>query len=527
MAEVTGVAALVSLAAGARRNPRWKDARFRDTENVAPYRRLIGYEEFTQRVRRHRPSELLPALAKVANTFFEQEVWRRDRVRLPWSIGGAAKASLVYGNEHRGADVTDKDVFEICSACNALRDPLTRSGADLSDTVGAFLVRVAHEQFGVQQSYFEEISRLGALFEELDQVHTKVLTDATLETALGCSVEDFTKASFVLAVSARVNNGFFDPEWPSLYGADGIDQHLSMDVVRQVFADHFVTDVASVRSESAVWQQRDDALRQHEFNPLTAKPFVVLPDGRFVAPQPHYVFQRIAPSTVYYAGVKAFGNDFATDLGFVFEHYVGRQLVLLPDCSVHPEIVFGNNERSVDWFVVWGDLLLLIESKATRLTNRGRMGGNDLEGEVDRCLGKAYKQIERTSRLLDERHPAFSHLPWDRPRLAMVVTFEPYWAGNSTLLQQRLLPEAAIPTTIASIREFEMFVDTARVLSGCDVLRDVLQDPERRSWNLANALPLVDTGRNAILESAWERLAWVPEATPTEGPGNAAAGEAE
>jgi hypothetical protein len=37
-------------------------------------------------------------------------------------------------------------------------------------------------------------------------------------------------------------------------------------------------------------------LRHHEFNPLVSRPFVTLPDGRHIAPQPHFVFQRLSPS---------------------------------------------------------------------------------------------------------------------------------------------------------------------------------------------------------------------------------------
>ncbi|HLX88190.1 MAG TPA: hypothetical protein VKR22_07010, partial [Acidimicrobiales bacterium] len=85
-------------------------------------RGLITYREFVQRVRRHRPSDLLPALAATAIQFRDLEAWKADRVRLPWALAAAAKACIVAGNEDRPAGVTERDVIEVCAAYNALED---------------------------------------------------------------------------------------------------------------------------------------------------------------------------------------------------------------------------------------------------------------------------------------------------------------------------------------------------------------------------------------------------------------------
>jgi hypothetical protein len=74
------------------------------------------YSDFVQRVRRHRTSDLLIAFAATSIRLFEQEAWTADRVRLPWAIAAAAKASIVAGNEHRRPGVSDQDVREICAA---------------------------------------------------------------------------------------------------------------------------------------------------------------------------------------------------------------------------------------------------------------------------------------------------------------------------------------------------------------------------------------------------------------------------
>jgi hypothetical protein len=470
---------------------------------------LITYTDFSQRVRRHRPSELLPALAATAVQFFERDTWTADRVRLPWAIAAAAKASIVAGNEYRSSGVSDKDVFEICAAYNALDSPLTNKADDVSGTVGAFLVRIGHEQFTYQQSFFEEISRLGALFDGLDALETEILNTALIERLLGCSLADFVGAGFVLAIGAKSNAGFFDPEWAPLWeGPNSINGQFSMDIVRQVFQEHFLTTFEDVRTTAKKLEQADLSLRHHEFNPLLSRPFVTLPDGRHIAPQPHFVFQRLSPSALYYAGVEALGkveaNAFTRDMGVVFQEYVGRQLRSMPGAVVLPEIVYDDSQRSVDWFVVFDDVLVLVEVKSTRLSHLARMGGNQLKEDIERCLGKAYTQVARTEELLSRGHSAFTDIPVDRPRIAIVATLEPYWAANTPFVG-RFLPEPAIPTTVASMRAIEQLVDVVTVLGGPQPLVDIVTDEDRRTWNLENALPNIDVPRNRILDKAWSR----------------------
>ncbi len=243
-----------------------------------PGRRLIGwrppsYADFMQRVRRHRPSDLLIALAHTSVQLFEQAAWTADRVRLPWTIAAAAKASIVAGNEHRTPGVSDRDVLEICQAYNALDTPLAHQPAETSETVGAFLVRTSYEQFSYQQSHFEEISRLGALFDTVEELETEILDRALIERVLGCSLEQFVVAGFVLATSTQANTGFFDPDWPALReGVHAIDRHFPVDIVRHVFERQFLANFEQIREAARHAEQADLRLRHHEFNPLVSRP---------------------------------------------------------------------------------------------------------------------------------------------------------------------------------------------------------------------------------------------------------------
>jgi hypothetical protein len=65
---------------------------------------------------------------------------------------------------------------------------------------------------------------------------------------------------------------------------------------------------------------------------------------------------------------------------------------------------------------------VLVEVKSTRMSQLARMGANKLGQDIERSLGKAYKQVARTHQLLADRHPAFAAIPADRPRIAIVAT---------------------------------------------------------------------------------------------------------
>lgn len=378
--------------------------------------RAPSYTDFVQRVRRHRPSELLTALALTSVRLFEREAWSADRVRLPWAIAAAAKASIVAGNEHRKPGVSERDVIEICQVYNALDTPLAQEPSEMSETVGALLVRTSYEQFSYQQSQFEEITRLGALFETVEELETETLDRALIEHVLGCSLEQFVVAGFVLATSTQANTGFFDPDWPALReGIQAIDPHFPVDIVRRVFEQQFLADFEQIRAAARNAEQPDLRLRAHEFNPLVSRPFVTLPDGRHVAPQPHFVFQRLSPAALYYAAVETLdeeqANAFTRDIGLVCQDYVGRQLRLIPNATVRPEIRYDEDQLSVDWFVIFDELVVLVEVKSTRMSQLARIGGNKLKQDIERSLGKAYKQVVRTHQLLADRHPAFTEIP--------------------------------------------------------------------------------------------------------------------
>ena len=82
------------------------------------------------------------------------------------------------------------------------------------------------------------------------------------------------------------------------------------------------------------------------------------------------MIRKISSLGVWYTGVERWGESFAEDAGDLFQAYVGRLLQTIPDAAVYPEITYDpdGKKRSVDWIVVWNNVVLLVEVKSTRST---------------------------------------------------------------------------------------------------------------------------------------------------------------
>jgi hypothetical protein len=162
--------------------------------------------------------------------------------------------------------------------------------------------------------------------------------------------------------------------------------------------------------------------------------------------------------------------------------------------------------------VVFDDVVVLVEAKTTRLTASARLGTSTLAEDLNRTLGEAFQQIERSLSLIRDGHPAFAAVPQDRAFLGLVVTLEPYWNANSDEARSLVAsPAPSVPTIVASSREVERWVADHLESGGGATLLRIANDPEVRTWNLELALP--DRGnpgrpRNPLLEDAWRHLPW-------------------
>lgn len=467
---------------------------------------LIRYDEFVQRVRRHRTTDVLEAVAAASVALTERDCGRPADSPFTtnvqhWSLAAVAKATIVAGNEYRARAVTRLDLEQMCATFISVKDPFSRQ-PNAPGAVAAFLVRTAYEQFPSQQSISEELARTQALLANTasETVQDVITPDFWLEV-LGCSLTDFVGVGTLLNVGALNNGGHYDPGWLSKPSFGPVLDCLPRNVIEPVATRHFLGSREMFRRTAGIHRVDDRDLRRYEFNPLTVHPFVEQPDGRYIAPSPRYALTRTTPSGLYYIGLEHRGTAFSQALGLVFEEYVGAQLRLLhPEFVLH-DVEYERGRKTADWIVVLPKAVLIVEVKATPLTAAARAGTARLAGDLERTPGRAIEQIDRTAALIKNRHRALVAVPLDRPIVGLIVTLEPYFQCNSELVWARPASETRI--VLAASRELETLVTIADTPVD-EFLVDLVTDEELSRWNLGTAIARHQLGRNPILEEAWD-----------------------
>ena len=471
--------------------------------------------EYIQRVRRYPPSSLLPLIAATSGNLPTPREMRghpQASTHGPWALADVAWVSLTRGNEHRGRPATAADLEEILDYYFALDEPMRRE--PVGQRLEGFLLRLAGQQLVWQEPEFSELSRSIALLQQTTPTKAlKVVEPGWDSNLLGCSVTDYVGVAQLLFGAATTMDGRFDPAW--LDGdLDAFTDLTTPAALAAVIDRHFATSAQALKTEeaAAAAQARaagtpalDTALRRFSYNPLRGRPVVTGYGPGYLIPVPAAAMAKASPLGLYYTGLEGFGEAFANDLGELFEQYVGRQLHLLPDAVVHPEIVYTeqkNEKKSVDWIVVFDDLVLLVEVKSARPTMKLRLGPKDFATELTTKLKKALGQIDKTAALITTGKEEFTHIPSDRPILGMVVTMEPYHMINAPEFRS-VLPAGTVSTTIAAIGELEDAVTVTDTSLSTILLAGSQSGIPGGGWSVRTALGDHTLELNPILDQAW------------------------
>ncbi|MCW2943238.1 MAG: hypothetical protein JWN00_6223, partial [Actinomycetia bacterium] len=328
---------------------------------------------------------------------------------------------------------------------------------------------------------------------------------------LGCSLTEYVGTAQLLWASAHACGGRFDPAvFDSEEGAR-FARHLPGETVLAVLDRHFAVDAATFKAQDLAAQARaDKELRRFTYNPLRGRPALTGFGPGYLVPAPHLALAKAGLSGIYFSGHQHYGHQFPTELGHLFEQYIGSQLRLLPDACVYPEISYKirkEKAESTDWIVVFDDLVLLVEVKSTIPIEAARLGDNAGMDDAVKKFGRAYdRQIDKTAQLITSRHPAFEHIPADRPIAGLIVTLEPFHLANATFYRERM-PATRTPICVVDASEIEDLV-TVTDISVSRFLQDWMDDPERSTWALHTTLQGHENQRNPILDAAWNTYPW-------------------
>jgi len=411
----------------------------------------ITYRQFIDEVRRYNTADLITALAaldpkwsQVGSTY---DQWRDLS---PWGLAAIARESLLYGNVHRASRPIGE--AEIRHLHLLFANTYERRDLEERDGPLEILTRHTHEQFPFQESDFEEITRSIAVLRFARAATTDTtLTDDQVDGLLGVPLELGVGAAVAIWLICQAHKGQWidvleEPQFMEAF------EGVSPGAVREVRESLTIDQAGFKAAYESVPAPTSPHLTRWGYNPLSRYPLIRLPDGSIVAPQPRYILRRVSLGSLYYTGMEQHGTSFSRALGPVVERYVGQQLCLVSGGLLNPEITWGQPEKkSVDWFLVLPDCVVLIEVKSTRLTLGARSGDVDLVQKLQQALDKARGQVDKSAELVRQQHPAFMHIPNDRPLFGLIVTAEPVYIANSPWVDERLRAMDT-PTRIKSLR---------------------------------------------------------------------------
>ncbi|MCK2032199.1 nuclease-related domain-containing protein [Microbacterium sp. KSW4-4] len=428
---------------------------------------------------------------------------------LPWDVAGVAALVLRWGTRG-GPAPTLGDIERMCWAFFNVEHP----DADESESALAAILRTIYSQSPFQ---FPDAkmnwARAVALFRDTAfrrDYQPEVMKPGWQEELLGCSIEQWVSAGFAL-YSASLSGIVYPFEWTNelrdvlagLGGADGFDR-----IVRRGFS----TTVAEYRDERRAHIERfggtpEQQLRREpfSFNPLFVSPFISDVAEHFVAPCFPAIEVRASALGVLHEGTGRWGDAFRRDAGQLFEQYVGRQLREIEGAQVLPEKNFGPKKeraKSIDWFVVLPDVVLLIECKVMAPDRFLQEGFGSVERAHGR-LNKPILQINRTAQALARGDVDLAAIPRDRPVVALIVTFGNFVIANSRDVRERLTT-AVVPTAFVGVDFLETLVTTDPLAMSEYLSR--AKSPTNRPGVLPLESAELIAGRNRLLDDAFEAL---------------------
>lgn len=475
-------------------------------------RRQVSYQQFKQRVRRHRRTDVLIEVAKLSSELYQNELDKfksnlasrivsEHTADLHFILAGIARTALISNNDYRNTPVTRQDIDEMRSLYMRIREPAFVGEPTIYEARPAF-IHMAYEQFGFQEALWGNIGRTISVL--IDQAKETNIPQPDWYGTLGVDLDVFIRIAITLYTYAIRAGGTMTKQELKDIGKISVGTNLDSDYVLEVIDRWFVSTVDKLKKEGV--SNEEEGKEKWSLNPLIAKPVVSVSKDQYTVPIPRFILDRITPKGLYFIGIENFGISFATNLGLVFQSYIGRQLHLLEHVTILDEISYGKpSNLTVDFFIVTTEVVVLVEVKSTRPIYKTRLGL--LEGDSDTAdkINRAFMQIEKTVELIEDGHQAIKEIPNDRPRRGLVITLEPIYLLN-TLLYDDILQRPSIPTIVQSANEFEMMIG---LLQDRDDIGQLLLEGTEQTGDHAQPLTRILQGlpcHNPIIENAWNRI---------------------
>jgi hypothetical protein len=481
----------------------------------------VRYSDFRKAVCQYRPSDLLTALAKLSPDISAPDADKNDWHRLsPYGIAAMARESVLYGNEKlKARAVGEPEILKLHAIFTASYDG-PQVSKKIIDSRLAIIIRLAYEQFRFQESDYEELTRCVAVFRHaLTVTPNPRITSEQVDSLLGVPLEEAISAGIALNCLMAGTGGIWIDEFADSPALQEIFEVVTPNSVMRL-KDELTLDISDMRKH---YLEISDAnpvpkhLERWGYSPLVAYPLVKLPNGVVVAPLSRLILMRLSVTSLGYSGSKLY-PDFLTHLGEVVEAYVGQLLNLLQgEREVVQQVMWGrsdNEGKSIDWFLVLPNCVLLVEVKLANFSVSIRAGDPLNQADILSRFNAARKQINTTYKKFQKGHAALSAIPRDRPVFGIIVTSANLHVANSSDLTDSLIP-TMIPVLTMSLRDLEHFAPNDAAEFGSAV-ETVINDPDKRTWPAHTSIGGYLKDRvNPIAEMAVSQiamLAWADKA---------------
>lgn len=468
-------------------------------------------DEFRQRVRKYPRDALLRGIAREA-AIKAQNRHSLSSVDRQWSAVQESHLFQIAGicvtacNNHRNAPVDENAVRDLGDGFFGVWEAVLMDCTHDDEAWQGVMSRFAYLQAPFQQSLREPLVRSLCLLGDDPRFGPPVFENGRWEQVLGVTLPRFLMIGFFMhTVATQLPGGVSREALKIAFEKLGADDALQ--VVDSWLA-RPVDDLVRLGR-----QNTPSPLELWRYNPFYEWPIAVLADGRYVAPSPLGVLQRLSPQGLYFVGLRALDPDtnkkafrtFTNALGHRFERYVGEQLRLIQHARLHSETTYDSSKKGVDFIIETPEVLVLVEVKSVAPSIDTRSGVFPERGDVHRNLERACSQISRTAELIREGRTGFPALG-EREMRGLVVTREHYFNLQMPIVREVVQPASA-PTTVVSVQQLEDVIPALRDDTGCgaSLLKALEASPDAIGTSL-DTLPL---GDNPILKEIGDK--WFEE----------------
>jgi hypothetical protein len=422
----------------------------------------ITYAEFIQNVRKFRTVDVLEAVAAFSAGVSEPESGPDQWLQAsPWGLAKIAKESIVAGSQffRQAHDLSAREVLKLHNTfANTADVPRDMEEQELGRLI---LLQLSYEQFVYGQYDHDSWARSLAIMHFTPLRHPQIDFDESyIFDLFEMPISEAINGLWLMGQVCRLNRGIWRDDLLQVHDMQEVLKWVSLETLINL-RKQISMPIQSFKSlVTETGESQGSPYRRWEANPLIAYPLVDLLDGRYVAPQYRLVSKLAAPDALAYRGFIKRGADFTTQLGPIFEQYVGDQLKLIGTDSVSGEIKFQHGKTklaSIDWFVELNDCILLVEVKSARPNDAVRSGRVDIKTAYKAALGRAYAQITETKKYIDSGRVEFQRYSTGKKLIGIVVTLEPFYLANSGLFLE-YEQDSGLPILQASAAEIEELV---------------------------------------------------------------------